>query len=287
MTKLAGEVLFKNHQFMNISEFHEEIPEDQSVYEVLRVINGIPLFLTEHLNRLYISLKILNLKDSFDLSSLRDLEDSIRTLISRNSLKNANLKIIVTHFNGQRSLNCYGFFIPGNYPPKSFYEIGVDTILYHGTRENPNAKVYQSEFREAVAKKLAETHAYEALLVNESGEISEGSRSNVFFVKNRIVYTPPAKQVLLGITREKILQLMEDHHIPFEVAPIYEKDLSRMSGAFMTGTSPKVLPIKKINGCTYPSAANRCVQKIMHLYNSLIEREIRDGELFQHPRKGS
>jgi len=276
MTKLAGETLFKNHQFINTKEFHEKIPEDQSIYEVLRVIDGTPLFLTEHLNRLYVSLKILNLKDSFDLSSLRGLEDSIRKLISLNTLKNNNLKIIVTHFHGQRSLDCYGFFIPSTYPPKDAYETGVDTVLFHGTRDNPNAKVYQTELREAVAKKLAAANAYEALLVNESGEISEGSRSNVFFVKEETVYTPPAKKVLLGITREKILQLMENHQIPFKVAPIYEKDLQEMTGAFMTGTSPKVLPLRSVDGYAYESASNPVIQQIMKLYNSLIETEIRD-----------
>ncbi len=279
MTTFAGEILFKNHQFMKVSEFSEEIPEDQSIYEVLRVIDGSPLFLTEHLNRLYVSLKILNLKDSFDLSSLKGLEDSIRTLILRNSLKNCNLKIIVTHFHGQRSLNCYGFFIPSNYPPKDYYVTGVDTILYHGTRENPNAKVYQSDLREGVAKRLVEEDAYEALLVNKSGEISEGSRSNVFFVKNDMVYTPPAKQVLLGITREKILQLMEAHDIPFEVTPIYEKDVQDMTGAFMSGTSPKVLPLRRIDHYLYDSGNNPIIQRIMELYDRLIETKIHDDAL--------
>lgn len=281
MTKLAGEVLFKNHQFINTREFQQEIPEDQSIYEVLRVIDGTPLFLTEHLNRLYVSLKILDLKESFDLSSLRGLEDSIRKLISMNTLKNNNLKIVVTHFHGQRSLDCYGFFIPSHYPPKDYYDTGVDTILYHGTRDNPNAKVYQSDLREAVAKRLSEEDAYEALLVNESGEISEGSRSNVFFVKNKTVYTPPAKKVLLGITREKILQLMEDHAVPFEVAPIYEKDLQDMTGAFMTGTSPKVLPLRRIGKYTYDSSSNKVIQGIMKLYNRLIETEIHDDEVLR------
>ncbi len=285
MTKPAGEVLFKNHQFIKTSEFDEEIPEDQSIYEVLRVIDGIPLFLTEHLNRLYVSLKILKLKDSYDLSSLKNLEGSIRRLILKNSLKNCNLKIIVTHFNGKRSLNCYGFFIPSSYPPKDYYETGVDTILYHGTRDNPNAKVYQAELREAVAKKLVEKEAYEALLVNESGEISEGSRSNVFFLKNGVVYTPPAKQVLLGITREKILQLMEEHSIPFEVATIYEKDLQGMAGAFMTGTSPKVLPLRRIEHYAYDSASNEIILRIKQLYDHLIETEIRDDASLKNPEK--
>ncbi|NBG89402.1 aminotransferase class IV [Isachenkonia alkalipeptolytica] len=277
MAQLTGEYLFKNHEIIQTSGFQEEIPEDQSIYEVLRVIQGTPLFLTEHLNRLYVSLKILNLRDSYDLSPLRSLEDSILTLISKNAIENCNLKIIVTHFNGQRSLNCYGFFIPSSYPPADAYKTGVNTILYHGTRENPNAKVYQKELREDVAKKLKAADAYEALLVNEAGEISEGSRSNLFFVKNQTVYTPPAKQVLLGITREKILQLMEDHNIPYEVTTIHEKDLEGMNGAFMTGTSPKVLPLRRIGSLHYASASHPVIQKIMELYNALIEAEIRNN----------
>lgn len=276
MTQFTGEYLFKNHRFIKTGDFQDTIPQDQTIYEVLRVIKGTPLFLREHLNRLYVSLKILDLKESTDPSLLKPLEDSIRTLIAKNSLKNCNLKIIVAHFNGRRKLDCYGFFIPSNYPEPRAYAIGVDTILYHGTRENPNAKVYQKELREDVAKELEKAGAYEALLVNESGEISEGSRSNVFFVKNEKIYTPPAKQVLLGITREKILQLMEDHRIPFEIKTIGEKDLEGMTGAFMTGTSPKVLPLRTIGGLHYASASSPVIQQIMELYNQLIQREILD-----------
>ncbi len=277
MIKYTGEYLFKNQQFINTPAFNEEIPEDQSVYEVLRVIDGTPLFLTEHLNRLYRSLKILNLKDSFDLSSLQGLEKSIQKLIALNSLQNCNMKIIVSHFHGERSLDCYGFFIPSNYPSQSAYENGVDAILYHGSRDNPNAKVYQSDLRENVAKALKETGAYEAILVNESGEISEGSRSNIFFVKKGTVYTSPAKQVLLGITREKVLQIMTEHGISYGVTEIYEKDIPQMDGVFMTGTSPKVLPIRIIDEMSYASASNSVIQKIMQEYDALIKKEIRSN----------
>ncbi len=278
MIKLTGEYLFKNDQFIKTDEFRQDIPEDQRVYEVLRVIEGAPLFLTEHLNRLFVSLKLLTLDKPVDFSILRDLEARIERLIRKNSQKNCNLKIIVTPFDSDRAVDCYGFFIPSSYPPREYYQTGVDTILYQGIRNNPNAKVYQSDLREAVAKRLREEGAYEALLVDSRGEISEGSRSNVFFVKNQTVYTSPPKQVLLGITREKILGLLEENGIECELKEIHQRDLPHMTGAFMTGTSPKVLPLRSIGEYSYNSASDPVIQRIMALYQALIEREIRDHQ---------
>ncbi len=73
------------------------------------------------------------------------------------------------------------FFIKSFYPPKEYYENGIHTTLFHYERQNPNAKVQiGGDFKMEVAKKLEEEKAFEALLVNQSGYIPEGSRSNMF-----------------------------------------------------------------------------------------------------------
>ena len=72
---------------------------------------------------------------------------------------------------------------------------------------------------------------------------------------------------------------MEDHQISFDMTPIYEKDLQDMTGAFMTGTSPKVLPLRRIGHYRYDSGNNKTIRKIMELYNNLIEKEIKDDIL--------
>ncbi len=65
-------------------------------------------------------------------------------------------------------------------------------------------------------RKLQESKAYEALLVNEEGYITEGSRSNVFLIKDGVIYTPADRDVLLGITRAKVIDLIRDYGFPFQ-----------------------------------------------------------------------
>ena len=82
--------------------------------------------------------------------------------------------------------------------------------LYFGERENPNAKIINLSFREKVNKKIREKNAYEAILVDRKGYITEGSKSNIFMIKDNMLLTSPVKAVLPGVTRGEIIDIAEE-----------------------------------------------------------------------------
>jgi branched-chain amino acid aminotransferase len=167
------------------------------------------------------------------------------------------------------------YFIHSSYPTPEQYETGVHGILLKEERSNPNAKVVNSGYKERVAAALADANAYEALLVNSKDEITEGSRSNVFFIKNNEVLTSPKGNVLIGITRVYVFEICRDLGIEIIEKPISVSMLREMDGVFITGTSPKILPISTIDDMSFNSARNPVIKTIMTSYNDRIEEYIK------------
>src|SRR5690606_23042999 len=132
-------------------------------------------------------------------------------LIEANEEGNLNVKLLYSSSEGNPMLFVY--FIKSFYPPEEYYKEGIHTILFNYERENPNAKVQRSSFKEQINEELEKNKAFEALLVNSNGYVTEGSRSNIFFVKKNKIYTAPEGAVLLGITRKYILQVCKELNI--------------------------------------------------------------------------
>jgi branched-chain amino acid aminotransferase len=116
---------------------------------------------------------------------------------------------------------------------------------------------------------ITENDIYEVLLVNEDGLITEGSRSNIFFIENDQLITPPENLVLAGITRNLVIQVCQDENIPFAEKNLTYPELSGCSAAFITGTSPKVLPVNKIDDFRFHTG-NPIMLAIIRKYNEMI-----------------
>lgn len=243
-----------------------------TIYEVLRVVSGIPVFLERHMDRLEVSAKLLN-------HSIAGISDNIRysigELIKANNSPDKNMKIIV--YNMENPIPDYMvYFILSNYPTPEQYDVGVNVILLEEERNNPNAKVVNSGYKERVATALADANAYEALLVNRGNEITEGSRSNIFFVRDNKLFTAPKGNVLMGITRLYVFELCKDLGIEIIEEPISVSILKEMEGVFMTGTSPKILPISTIDDMSFSSAKNSIIKALMKRYDDIIEEYIKE-----------
>jgi branched-subunit amino acid aminotransferase/4-amino-4-deoxychorismate lyase len=89
--------------------------------------------------------------------------------------------------------------------------------------------------------------AHEALL-HHAGRLTEGSNSNLFAVIAGVVLTPPAEQVLAGVTRDVLLALAAERGIPIREAPLALADLPRWEECFITSTSRHVMPVATVDG---------------------------------------
>lgn len=249
--------------------------EKPPIYEVIRVIDGIPLFLEDHLERMRKSGELVGVNIN---RTDGDIERDIIKLIESNGIKNLNIKLLCADIEGKGEA-FLAYFIKSFYPPEEYYRDGIHTILFHHERENPNAKVLKSSFKEEVAKKLEETNAFEALLVNGDGYITEGSRSNMFFVKENRIYTAPKGAVLLGITRQHIMEVCKELNIEVVEENIHVDHLQAIDGAFMSGTSVNVLPISTIDDIKLDSVNNHVIRKVANGYGNKMKEYIKSKTL--------
>ncbi len=243
------------------------------IYEVIRIIEGVPLFSEKHINRLDNSAACSNITISL---SKEYIMKRIYYLAKINGIENGNIKILLQSSKDKSNpkLNWYMYFIPHHYPAEKSYKEGVAVILYRAERANPNVKLTNTDMRSLIDRELRERHAYEALLVDAHGNITEGSRSNAFFVRNNSLLTAGQDKVLPGITRDAILEICKTLHYQIIEESIPLEHLNLTDAVFITGTSPKVLPVQRIDNFVFESARNPVVLDIMKAYNQLIDNYI-------------
>ncbi|SHE94930.1 branched-chain amino acid aminotransferase [Mariniphaga anaerophila] len=229
------------------------------VYEVLRVVAGVPLFLEDHLERFFISASIAQKSIRF---SKVQISAFLYRLIEQNKVDEGNILLAC-------KTNLVAFFIPHKYPEKQLYETGITCDVLKAERENPNAKVFQTTVRQQANELIEQRGLYEVLLVDHQNCITEGSRSNVFFVKGNCLITPPGNGVLLGITRQKTIALAKNEHIPFYEQDIRRDDLPEFQAAFITGTSPNILPIAQVGDRKF-DLQNPIVLQLRNSYDKLV-----------------
>jgi branched-chain amino acid aminotransferase len=205
----------------------------------------------------------------------QEIIGDIKKLIEANNVKNLNVKLLSAYEEGKKE-TFLAYFIESYYPDEKVYREGIHTILYHYERKNPNAKVLNVSFKDEVNKKIKEMNAFEALLVNKEGYITEGSRSNMFFVRGEKVFTAPKGEVLLGVTRKHIINVCKELNIDVVEENINIKDLDKIDGGFMSGTSVNVLPISSIDDKKYSSADNNLIKAIQDGYLNLVKNYIEE-----------
>ncbi|WP_353092877.1 aminotransferase class IV [Tissierella praeacuta] len=244
--------------------------EKPPIYEVIRVIDGVPLFLEDHLERMFDSANIIRYSIDRDI---KEIKNDIKTLILKNNIDKLNVKLLSTEVEGMGKV-FLAYNIESFYPPEEYYKKGIHTTLFYYERNNPNAKVLFTSFKEDVARELKEKNAFEALLVSKSGYIPEGSRSNMFFVKENQVYTAKASEVLIGITRKHIFEVCNKLNIKIIEESIHIDDLGKLDGGFMSGTSVNVLPISTIDDIKLDSINNEIIKEINNAYVKKMENYI-------------
>lgn len=262
----------QNGQLIRCEENNHLEFEGQQIYEVIRLIDGKPLFFQEHMERLIESANLLNwnIKPFFE-----DLKEDVKVLISKNQIGRDNIKLVLGEVQGKWPVWTI-FGVTGFYPPEEWYEIGVKTTLLEVERATPHAKVLNPELADKVDELRAKTDKFEALLVNGSGEITEGSRSNVLFLKGETLISPSTESALKGITRQKLLQVLEEEGLTLEERLIYRSDLNTFDACILTGTSIDLLPVSQIDDLVYTSSGNVVLKGLLAAYRRKMEESLRE-----------
>jgi branched-chain amino acid aminotransferase len=268
LNECIGPYFIKDGGFVPAQEFDPAILQlGRPIYEVIRLFDGKPLFFADHMERFTNSLRAMQYDHEADPKAIRD---NIRELCKKNGQQWGNVKIVLAE---QKPPSLFIYFIQHKYPEASEYSSGVALGTLNVERGNPHIKAVNLNVRGQTTDLMEKNGWYEVVLVDHSGEVTEGSKSNIFFIDGDKVYTPPLEKVLPGITRKYVFLACGNLGIPCLEKNILAQDIGAFQAAFLSGTSPKVLPVKEINGIAF-QAAHPVLKKIMGGYNALIQQNI-------------
>jgi len=136
-----------------------------------------------------------------------------------------------------------------------------------GRTHLPAAKACAHYLNSVLARVDAEDAGFdEALLLDDRGELSEGSGENLLIVERdgTLVTPPPSSSALGGITRESVLELARDAGVPVAERAITRSQLFLASEVMLTGTAAEITPVREIDGREYgdPGSVTRRLQAL-------------------------
>jgi len=276
---------FINGEFIDVDQ--QVLPIDErghnfgdGVYEVIKVYNGKPFMMREHLVRLEKSAAAIRLTPNY---GLEELEAYIREGLERSGIQYADVYLQVTRgiatrlhtFPGKEASTTMTIR-PSRPVPEERWEKGVSTMLVVDERwENCYIKSLNLLPNILAKQTAAENGHYEAILFKD-GFITEGSSSNVYCVKDGAIYTHPAtKRILHGIVRAAVLNLAAELNIP-----VYEEEFTpeffvRADEAFLTSTTSEVMPIISVEGQSIGGGQPGPVtQRLLDAYRALYRAQV-------------
>ena len=248
---------FVKKEQARISVFDHGFLYGDGVYETLRVYHGRIFLLERHLARLRRSCDLIGLVLPIQEEAW---EAIITEILIRNELEDASLRITISRGEGELGID------PGLCPrptivvmarsvvayPAPMREQGVRLQLVSVRRNPESAQSPQikslSFLNNILAKQEAmQAGAFDALMLNMDGHVTECTTSNIFFVTNNQLHTSSvACGILGGITREVVIALARGLKIDVEEGAYSPGDVLQADECFMTNTGLEVMGVSQI-----------------------------------------
>jgi branched-chain amino acid aminotransferase len=253
--------------------FEEGVLYGQGLFETMRCYNARVFGLKEHLRRLRSSCPYLGIK----VPSEKILEKAVDAVIKKNDLKNAALRLNVSK-NGVKNRI---FVFPKRFVslPAGAYQKGFSARLLKGERISASfsssLKTFNHYFYQRLVGLAKEKRCDEVFFLNGHGDLVEGSRTNIFCVKNNVVMTPDLKGGCLpGVTRAIVLGLLKRRKVKVRERRIAPNELFAQDEIFVTNSLIEVMPVTRLGnrriGLMGPGPLT---QEIRADYKMLVEKE--------------
>jgi branched-chain amino acid aminotransferase len=245
-----------------ISVFDHGFLYGDGIYETMRVYDGVVFKLDEHLQRLFRSASLIGLTISQDMDHLKI---AIYETLIANALRNAYIRLTVSRGKGSIGLDpdlcpepTIVIFVQDlREYPKEYYRNGLNLIISE-TRRNLkaaiNPQIKSLSFLNNVLAKIEakKKNAYEAIMLNAYGNLTEGTVSNLFFHKDNLLCTPSIDcGILDGITRGLVIELAKSEGLKVKEGKFTKKDIYTAEEVFVTNTTMEVMPVSGVDDRRY------------------------------------
>jgi branched-chain amino acid aminotransferase len=276
--------LVRKNQAM-VSVFDHGFLYGDGIYETLRVYNGIVFMLDEHIERLYRSASLIQLTIPKNAASIKK---AVYQTLRANRLREAVIRITVSRGPGPTGLDpdlCKKptfviFATQFRKYPEQYYRKGVKISIVT-TRRNIisalNPQIKSLNFLNNILAKIEakNENAFEALMLNYRGYLAEGTVSNVFFIKNNMLYTPGlAAGILGGITRKAVLDIARAGGFQVMEGAFRKKTIYGAEEVFLSNTTMEVMPVSHIDNVRIGTRAGTTTKMFHQAYKQKVTDSI-------------
>ncbi len=277
----------------NVHVMSHSLHYGSSVFEGLRAyktINGTAIFaLDGHLDRLWNSCKVYRMPIPYEKPVLKD---AIIQTVVRNELESAYIRPIVYRGFGEISLDSrkvpvevavitfpFGRYL-GPEAIENGIEVGVSSWRRMAQDTFPaQAKIGGQYINSQMIAMESNNHGYaEGIALDMNGYVSEGSGENIFLAFQGELWTPPiSSSILLGITRNAVMQIARDLGYRVREENIPREMLYIADELFFTGTAAEITPVRSVDGIQIGAGKRGPITtRLQEYFFNLVEGRIED-----------
>ena len=278
---IDGKLFHRNEA--KISVFDSLSQGGDAVWEGLRIYNGKVFCIDEHLNRLLESAKSMAFEKIPDISYIKN---AIFTTLKANEMYNeTHVRLTLTR--GEKitsgmnpKLNQKGctLIVLAEWKPSIYSGKKLKLVTANIRRNSPlclDSKIHHNNLINNILAKIEANNANvdDAIMLDLYGFVAETNATNIFMIKNNVVYTPYADACLPGITRSLIIQICKENNIPFFEKNLSVTELYNADQVFTTGTMGELATVIEIDKRIIKNEGN-ILNKIKNLFK---EKTIKSG----------
>ena len=243
------------------------------VFETFRIYEGHAFLFQDHYERLTTALSCLHVEWHMTMDEAWEI---IKELLVRNDFRNAYIRFNVSAGAGEIGLQTEAYEQPSIIVfikplPPAGDAIEKEGVILEQRRNTPEGsfRLKSHHYLNNILGKreIGQDLGKEGIFLTESGYVAEGIVSNVFFVKNGILYTPSLETgILNGITRQFILALAKEQGISCKEGLFTEQELLSGDEIFVTNSIQEIVPIRSLRSHAFPGKNGELTRQLIAAY---------------------
>ena len=251
------------------------------VFEGIRAYGGKVFQAQAHIDRLFDSAKSIRLAIPY---TKQELTDAIYETLRANDQADAYIRLVVTRGEGNLGLNPFQCPVPGVFIisdqivlyPEEMYREGMAVIIAKTVRTSArmlSPAVKSLNYLNNIVAKIEAIDAgvAEAIMLNEYGKVAECTGDNIFMVKGgKVMTSPPSAGILIGITRQVVLNLAGTLHISVVEKEITVEELLAADECFLTGTAAEIIAVTRIDNRPIGKGVGPVTKKLFEAFRQYI-----------------
>ncbi len=282
-------IVYLNGQFVKATEakidlYTQSLHYGYSVFEGIRsykTVNGeTKIFKArEHYERLKNSADALNIP--FDYT-VEELTDATYEVLRQNNLQDAYIRpLVYGPANMSFNKNTESHLIIAVWEMPLFFGDKLLRVMT-SSFERPNPRAFKIHAKATghyvnsiLASQEAKSNGYdEALLLDLNGYVAEGTGANVFFEKDRVLYTPAKGNILPGITRATVIEICNEFNIPVEEKFFRPEEIHGADSCFYCGTAAEIVGLESLDNVPFKLKWEDSLGYVLQrAYKNLIREE--------------